>query len=139
MCTTIGSGVDFDSNPITITFAAGEVSKIFSIPVTCDKIVEGTEKFDISLILPSNNSQLRTGRDRSQGRIKDSTGKWWNISEYIGDDRWINFAVVVNFNQSSYEVMEDSSEVIIVIELSQPSSQTFEVIISLIDITAKCT
>ena len=43
--------------------------------MTCDKIVEGTEKFDISLMLPGNNSQVRTGRDRSQGRIKDSTGK----------------------------------------------------------------
>ena len=43
--------------------------------MTCDKIVEVTEKFDISLMLPGNNSQIRTGRDRSEGRIRDSTGK----------------------------------------------------------------
>ena len=40
----------------------------------CDKIVERTEKFNISLILPSNNSQVRAGRDRIEGKIRDSTG-----------------------------------------------------------------
>ena len=44
--------------------------------MTCDKIVEGMERFDVSLILTSNNPQVRTGRDRSQVRITDSTGKW---------------------------------------------------------------
>ena len=77
-CTLLGSGVDFDYNPINITFAAGEVSKSVNISVTCDKIVEGTERFEIILILTSNNPQVRTDRDRSQGRIIDSTGKWWN-------------------------------------------------------------
>ena len=45
--------------------------------------------------------------------------------------------VVVNFKQSSYEVMEDGGEVMIVIELSQPSSKPFDVIISLMDITTE--
>ena len=40
----------------------------------CDKIVETTERFDISLVLPSNNSQVRAGRDRIEGKIRDSTG-----------------------------------------------------------------
>ena len=70
----IGSGIDFDSNPINVTFGAREVSTTFSIPVICDKIVERTEKFNISLILPSNNSQVRAGRDRIEGKIRDSTG-----------------------------------------------------------------
>ena len=45
--------------------------------------------------------------------------------------------VEVNFEQSSYEVMEDGGEVMIVIELSQPSSEPFDMMISLMDITAK--
>ena len=43
--------------------------------MTCDKIVEGRERFDVSLTLTSNNPQVRTGRDRSLVRIIDSTGK----------------------------------------------------------------
>ena len=73
-CTLIGSGVDFDSSPINITFAAGEVSKSVNVPVMCDKIVEITERFDIILALSSNNHWLRVGRDRSVGLIRDSTG-----------------------------------------------------------------
>ena len=41
----------------------------------CDKIVEETEKFGIILALTSNNLQVRTGRDRSIGIIRDSTGR----------------------------------------------------------------
>ena len=67
--------MDFDSNPINITFTAGEVNKSVNISVMCDKIVERTERFDISLTLTSNNPQVKTGGDRSQGRIIDSTGK----------------------------------------------------------------
>ena len=43
----------------------------------------------------------------------------------------------MNFKQSSYEVMEDGGEVMIMIELSQPSSEPFEVMISLMDATAE--
>ena len=73
----IGSGVDFDSNPITIIFGAKEVSKTINIPVNCDRIVEADEAFDIALSLISNNSQvsLRTNRQTSTVRITDSTGQ----------------------------------------------------------------
>ena len=54
---------------------------------------------------------------------------WWNN---------YNYTVVVNFNQSSYEVMESRGEVMVLIELNRPSSQAFEVILSLMDITAEC-
>ena len=67
--------MDFDSNPINAAFAAGEVIKRVHIPVICDKIVERTEKFDISLTLTSNNQQILVGRSRSTVKIIDSTGK----------------------------------------------------------------
>ena len=76
--TLIGLGVDFDSHPISITFIAGEVSKIVRIPVTCDKIVERTERFEISLTLTRINPQVRTGRETSAIRITDSTGMYVN-------------------------------------------------------------
>jgi len=67
----IGSGVDFETNPITIIFGVGEVSKRVNISVSCDELVEGEERFDIS---SSNNPQLRIGGDRSTVMITDSTG-----------------------------------------------------------------
>ena len=75
-CTLIGSGVDFDSNPINVTFAAGEVRKIVKVPVMCDKIVEGgaREGFNIILTLAKDNHQVRIGRGKSQGSIRDNTG-----------------------------------------------------------------
>ena len=51
----------------------------------CDKIVEGKETFNISLSLTSNNPQVRTGRDRSVGIIRDSTGIDGTVVS-IGDD-----------------------------------------------------
>ena len=73
----IGSGVDFDSNPINVTFGVGELSKTVNISVSCDGELEGDEKFNIMLSLPSNNPQvsLRTNKQTSIVRITDSTGQ----------------------------------------------------------------
>ena len=48
-------------------------------------------------------------------------------------------SVMVNFNQSSYGVMEDDGTVTIIMILSQPSPVQFQVIISATDFTAKGT
>ena len=79
----IGSDIDFDSNPINIMFAAGEVSKPVNISLICDKTVEGRERFDISITLTSNNPQVRTGRDRSAITIRDRTGNDETVSSII--------------------------------------------------------
>ena len=44
--------------------------------------------------------------------------------------------VVVNIEQSSYETRENSSEVTLTLRLSQVSSETFEVVLTTMDITA---
>ena len=50
---------------------------------------------------------------------------------------WLIFnVVVVKFNQSSYEVMEDDGSVTIMILLSQVSLVQFEVVINPMDLTA---
>ena len=52
----------------------------------CDKMVERTERFDISLTLTSNNPQVRTGStDKAAVRIRDSTGNDGTVVS-IGDD-----------------------------------------------------
>ena len=73
----IGSGVDFDSNPITVIFGVGEVNKIANVSVTADDLAEGGESFNIGLELARSNSQvtLRENNETSEGRIMDSTGK----------------------------------------------------------------
>ena len=72
----IGSGVDFDSNPITIIFSAGENSKRVNISVMADSLLEEEEEsFDISLSLRNDSFQVILGRSRATGRIIDSTGK----------------------------------------------------------------
>ena len=74
-CTLIGLGMDFNSNPINVTFIPGEVIKSVNISVMCDKIVEGTESFYTSLTLTSISHQVRTGRDRAAVKIEDTTSK----------------------------------------------------------------
>ena len=48
----------------------------------------------------------------------------------------ISCIVVVNIEQSSYETRENSSEVTLTLTLSQVSSESFEIVLSTIDITA---
>ena len=36
-------------NSFNATFFAGEISKNISVPVMCDNVLEGTERFNISL------------------------------------------------------------------------------------------
>ena len=71
----IGSGVDFDSNPINIIFGVGEVRIRVNISISCDGMVEEEERFDIGLSLTSNNPQVTIRKSRSTGRITDSTGQ----------------------------------------------------------------
>ena len=68
-------GHDLDTEPIALTFAPKEINKTINISVNCDKRLENEERFNIRLTLTSNNPQVRTGRDRSVGMIRDSTGK----------------------------------------------------------------
>ena len=70
----IGSGVDFNSDPFTVTINAGATEGRANIAVTCDDEVEGSETFDMTLT--SSATGVMLGRDTSEGVITDSTGKW---------------------------------------------------------------
>jgi len=73
----VGSYVDFDSSPINVTFIPGETNKAVPIPLTCDRLIEGKEVFDISLSIISVSPNITTvelGHSKSIGIINDSTG-----------------------------------------------------------------
>ena len=70
-----GLGVDFNSDPFTITIDAGATEGRANIAVTCDDEVEGLETFDMTLTLTSSVTGVTLGRDTSEGEIADSTGK----------------------------------------------------------------
>ena len=78
-------GNDLDTQPIALTFAPDEVNNTARVSINCDKRVENEETFNIRLTLTSNNPQVRTGRDRSVGIIRDSTGNDGTVVS-IGND-----------------------------------------------------
>ena len=73
-----GSGVDFNSDPFTITMSAGDTIGRANISVTCDDVIERLETFDMRLTLTSNISGVMLGRGTAEGQITDSTGKQFN-------------------------------------------------------------
>ena len=55
---TIGNGIDFTSEPITAIFTAGSTETAVDVPITMDSIVEPTESFNLSLIIPASERGL---------------------------------------------------------------------------------
>ena len=73
-CILIGSGVDYNSDPFTITIDAGATEGRANISVTCDDEVEGMETFDMRLTLTTSIPGIALGGSTSVGQIIDSTG-----------------------------------------------------------------
>lgn len=69
-----GSGVDFVSDALNVTFGPGENNKSVSIPVICDELIEGTENFGISLSVQFQSVPIEKGLINATGFIIDSTG-----------------------------------------------------------------
>jgi len=70
------TGLDVDLNSEATTFYSGETTKIINVLVMCDNIIEGNEKFNITLFVASTSSHLSTklGLKNAIGIINDSTG-----------------------------------------------------------------
>ena len=68
--------MDFNTAPLTATFASGMTMSSVSVPVTRDDIAEGNEEFDLMLTVPPSLVRvIRTDRDTAVGVITDSTSK----------------------------------------------------------------
>ena len=135
ICVLAGSDIDFNSNPLNVTIDAGANEGRANISVTCDSIVEESETFDIRLTIIGSGFGVMLRRDIAQALITDSTGK---PNQMITLLMYLTYySVIVNFDQSTYGVMESDSTASLVILLSQPSSIPFQVVINTIDVTAK--
>ena len=71
------AGVDYDPNPIDVTFPAGQSTATVQLPVILDNEAELDEQLNLMLVIPSEAEMLLTpGRvTDAVGIIKDSSGK----------------------------------------------------------------
>lgn len=69
--------MDYTSAPINVTFLAGATNAKVAIPVTVDNIVEETESFTITIIIPSSLKDQVTPGNITEviGIITDDSGK----------------------------------------------------------------
>ncbi|XP_065905004.1 uncharacterized protein [Dysidea avara] len=114
-----GSGIDFESTSIMVTFNSGENQKMVNVPVTCDKLVEGTEIFNLSLSIVSvsrNDVIVELGHpSMATGVIIDST-------------------VEMMFDPPLYIINENVGSLSPTIRLSQPTPEAFNLIVTLMDV-----
>ena len=67
--------MDYTPDPITATFTAGTNITTINVTVMMDDIVEGTEMFDLSIVLPPSDSDIILNRQSTATvNIYDSTG-----------------------------------------------------------------
>ena len=57
----IGGGVDYDSGPYTVTIPAGITVVPFNIPIIDDRILEGSEDFNLTIDISSLPNNVTTG------------------------------------------------------------------------------
>jgi len=75
MLTGLGSSIDFNSNQFNITIDSGETLSNYNISITCDKLVEEDEIFNLTISLAVDNSQIIINHSTASVQIIDSTGK----------------------------------------------------------------
>lgn len=107
---TAQAGVDYTATSGTLTFAAGETSKTFQVPIIDDTLFELDETIHLTLSNPSGNIALGTPNDTAILTIKDN--------DTMPD---------VMFSDTSYPVMENAGSATITAVLSNPSGAISEV------------
>ena len=80
MYNLLGSSVDFISDQFNTTIGAGETTGNYSLPITCDKVVEDDESFNLTLSLAIANSHIIISQSTAIVQITDSTG---NITNHV--------------------------------------------------------
>jgi len=105
----------------TLNFAEGEAVKVVNIPVVLDEVVEGDEKFKITLSDPTNGATLG-GQSAPEVLLFDHELQWPFLS--IGD-------------ASVAEPVSGQAQVNIVIKLSAPTDHALNVSYTTHDASAK--
>jgi hypothetical protein len=107
---TAVAGSDYTSTSGTLTFAAGQLSKTISIPITSDNLYEGTaETFSITLSNPSSGTILSSPA-AAVVTISDNDSKPWisivsSVSSTEGNSGQKNFAFGVSLSNRSFQTI----------------------------------
>ena len=76
----IGKGIDYDSGPYHVMVPANALSVVLNIPISSDDILEGNEKFNLTINTTSMPSRVVIGNpDQATVTIVDDDGKYRSI------------------------------------------------------------
>ncbi len=126
------AGSDYTRSSGTLTFAAGETTEEFSVPITQDPHLEGNERFTIQLTIPPSFRETLLPGSPMQAEV---------IIEDAYDDTGSNQPSanpsIVQFSRANYRVVEGKEqEATIVIERTGKTDQQVSVNVATFDETA---
>jgi len=73
-CDITGGGIDYDSGPYTVTFAAGQTSVPFDVFIIDDNILEGNEIFNLDIDSDTLSNHVVVGSSHAVVTIVDNDG-----------------------------------------------------------------
>ena len=123
-------GVDFNTTPLTATFASGMRMSNVSVPVINDNIAEGPEEFNLMLNVPPSLGPAITVdsmNDEAVGVIIDSTSKCVILwKETILCNVWLILLLVllVGFAIGQFSDFESSGVIEVVVSIVGGTSTT---------------
>jgi hypothetical protein len=77
---TATSGLDYNGNPIQVNFAAGETTKIVTLPIVNDTLAEGDEAVSLKLTNPTNGAALGSNKEAILSIVDNETNLKFNLS-----------------------------------------------------------
>src|SRR6185436_9386315 len=99
---TATAGSDYSSTSGTLTFAAGETTKTFAVPILNDPLGEGNETVNLTLSNPTGGATLATPNAAVMTIVDDE--------------------VVLQFSASSYSITENTTNASITVARSGPTT-----------------
>lgn len=83
---TATAPADYSNNPITVTFASGQTSQTFNIPIVNDGLIEGNETFTLSFNNPTGNASIGSQSNATLTIIDNDNNNGINTTGTSGND-----------------------------------------------------